>query len=228
MHRKWLGLPGLLLIAAVPAFAQDGRTGVTVYAGPSFVSGERTFIAEPDVPVTTEYDTGWRVGVRVTRDVRENVSVEGTYNFGRNALNVTQTAPVVEFRNFPFWMHQFNVNGLYYFDDGTRLWRPFATAGIGMTRFSPTDDAQTLALADAFLSQPTRIEADNILSFNFGGGVERSIGEATSVRFELRDTISDHPTFGLPETPFTPGGAFFPSTGSAHNVEATAGLMFRF
>jgi hypothetical protein len=35
-----------------------------------------------------------------------------------------------------------------------------------MARFSPTDDAQTLALADAFLSQPTRIEADNIRSFN--------------------------------------------------------------
>ncbi len=229
MHRNaFCGLV-LVLTLAAPALAQDG-TMVTVYLAPSFQTGERTFIAQPNIPVSVDYDTGWRVGFRLTHSLNDRTSVEGTYALGRNAMNVTQAAPAVSQRHFSFWAQQFAANGLYYFRNaGSEEWKPYATMGLGMARFTPTDEARNLALSDSFLSQPTRIEADNIIAFNFGGGAEKRLGDGpASIRFDLRDYVSDHPTFGLPETPFTPGGAFFPSTGSSHNIEATAGMSFHF
>jgi hypothetical protein len=227
MRRAALFVLTLALIPSVSAFAQQMQ--VTAYFAPTFIGGERTFLAEPDIPVTTNYGAGWRFGFRFGRQVHERMALEGTYATGRNELNVVQAAPSVQSRSFPFSLHQFAANGLYYFLPDTSLWRPYVTAGLGITRYSPTEEARTLALSEAFLSQPTRIEADNMVHLNFGGGVDRRLADGPwSVRLDFRDYVSDQPTFGLPETPFTAGGAFFPSNGSAHNVELTAGVAFQF
>lgn len=222
-------LVGLVLIMACPALAQDNMR-LSVYIGPSLITGERSFLAEEDQPVSTEYDIGFNAGVRLTGDFSDQLSGELGYDFGRNAFDVVQTGTVTEDRSFDLWVQHLTVNGVFYFipPDPTR-WRPYATAGIGWTRYSPTDQARRQALADKFLTQPTRIRADNMLSFNFGGGAERQIGDGpVGLRLEVRDYISDQPTFGLPETSLTPGGVFLPSPGSSHNLEATAGLTFSF
>jgi opacity protein-like surface antigen len=119
------------------------------------------------------------------------------------------------------------VNGLYNFLPRDAQWRPFATFGIGLSRFSPTADARNRALQD-FLSGPTRISSSTEFGFNFGGGVEKAVTERIGIRFDLRDNVTGMPRFGLPEAPLNPGGAFYPVKGVIHDFEVAAGVVFHF
>src|SRR5262249_10946043 len=115
--------------------------------------------------------------------------------------------------------------GSYYFVDGDEKWRPFGTFGIGVYRFSPTQEGKGVA-AGNFITGPTRISSNTKLGLNFGGGVEGQLDEHIGLRFDLRDHLTGIPRFGLPETPLNPGGAFYPVSGLLNNVELGIGLVF--
>src|SRR5262249_8045345 len=106
-------------------------------------------------------------------------------------------------------------------------WRPFATFGIGVYRWSPTDDAKGVASVN-FLTGPTRISSSTKFGVNFCGGLEGKMSEHLGVRFDLRDHLIGIPRYGVPETPLNPGGAFYPISGLLNNIEIGIGAVFYF
>jgi len=60
-----------------------------------------------------------------------------TYCFGSNRLRATEVASATV-QDYGVHLHQFTGNALYFFTSKDRLFRPFATAGLGVSRYSPT------------------------------------------------------------------------------------------
>jgi len=222
----WGAFIGCLVVLILPrASAQDLNPRITILGGASLVSGSRTFVIGSHV-FATQFENGVKFGVRGTVDVREHWGAEGTYSFGTNNLQVTQVAPPVV-QIFDVHLHQFTGNALYFFTARDSLLRPFVTAGVGVSRFSPTGDAK-LAAALLFLNQPAIIAATSEFNFNFGAGIETRPWDHFGLRFDFRDHVTGIPRFGLPENPTSPAAPFFPIHGRVQDVELSAGFVYYF
>jgi opacity protein-like surface antigen len=204
-----------------------GQVKVSAFGGGTFPSMSRTFtIDDTDDFFTTEFLSGPKVGVRVGTGFGERFSVEGTYSYGRNDLRVTEMDAPVESRERVFEMtnQQLSGNAVYHVA-GTENWRPFLTAGLGLTRFNPTQEAMRLATV-RFLDNSTTIRADNKWSVNFGGGAEMRLNDSLTFRADLRDYMVAIPRFGIRPTSNGSGSGFYPVQGWGHSVELSAGVAF--
>jgi opacity protein-like surface antigen len=85
--------------------------------------------------------------------------------------------------------------------------QPFATAGVGMNRFSGPSNASAVLYG--------YVNADNGWQFawNYGAGADLVLQRQLALRLELRDYVTGQPSF---------------ITGSSHNVVPSVGIVFRF
>jgi opacity protein-like surface antigen len=215
----------LAMLLSAYGFAQDLNPRITFLGGASLLSGSRIVAIGPDL-FGTQFQNGARIGVRGTVNLSEHWGAEGTYSFSWNDLQVTRTAPVTV-ETFPVHLHQVTGNALYFFTADDKSFRPFVTAGVGLSRFSPTSDAK-LAAAQEFLGQPAILTSTSAFNFNFGAGMELRPWDHFGVRLDFRDHLTAIPRFGLPAIAISPGAAFFPISGRAHDVELTSGLTYYF
>jgi hypothetical protein len=130
-------------------------------------------------------------------------------------------------QTFAVHLHQLTGNALYFFTANDKSFRPFVTAGVGLSRFAPTSDAK-LAATQNFLGQPAVITSTSSFTFNFGGGIESRPWDHFGLRLDLRDHLSAIPRFGLPEAATSPTAPFFPIHGRAQDFEITTGLIYYF
>jgi hypothetical protein len=221
------GILSLMMAACLssPALAQDINPRLTFLGGASLLSGSRSFVIGPRV-FNTQFQNGIKIGLRGTVNLREHWGAEGTYSFSSNGLQVTQTAPA-SVRNFGVHLHQITGNALYFFDAPDKVVRPFLTAGVGLSRYSPTSDAK-LAAAQDFLGQPAVLTSNSTFNFNFGAGIESRPWDHFGLRLDVRDHLSAIPRFGLPQSAASPSSAFFPISGRAQDFEIATGLTYYF
>lgn len=221
-----VGLCTIAYLTTVPmAQAQVDNSRVTVFAGGSFLGGEKLMLVDDDEPFRSEFNNGIRWGARFTVDLDSNWSGEVSYGFSKNNLDITDLGlPAPREREFETNVHQFVANLLYSFRQLRYGPRPFVTAGLGWSRFSPTSEARTRAVIGNFLDRAAVIEADNQFNFNFGGGLEGRLSDRFGFRVDLRDHVTGMPRFGLPKEPLR-DRPFFPVDGAIHNVELSGGLV---
>ena len=197
---------------------------LNVFGAGSFLAANRTFTLDGDI-FNTKYESGPRFGFRATGSLSDRVSIEGAYSFGRNNLRVTTMRAIPVMRLFETRTHQFSGNALYYFSGLSEDWKPFVTAGIGITRFSPTQEAVAFA-GVRFLDDPARLESSGKFGLNFGGGTEYQLSSSLGLRADLRDHVMGVPTFNLPQVATGPGSVFYPVNGHVNNIEVAAGVVF--
>ena len=218
----------IVLLVAANAFGQNPNPRLTISVGVSRVSGDEAFVASGD-SFTSGFADGGKARVRLTLDLTSHFSIEGSYSYGRNNLTITeQSGGTLERRDFGIVVGQGNLNFLHFFTSRKSRVRPFLTYGIGAVNFSPTDEAQAMALANDFITDPTAIDSTFKFGFNVGVGIEGRFSRWAGIRFDVKDYISAYPRFGLPETSTGTGGSFFPATGIVHNLEASVGIVFFF
>jgi len=215
----------IFVLCGSNAFAQLLEPRVTGFLGGSFLGGERSFIVDGD-PFQSEFENGAKVGLRFTTDLTDIWSLEGSYSFSGNDLNITELGTPPEKRFFGVGVHQLAVNGLYYLNSSGDTRRFFVTAGIGWVRFSPSETAKILALVDKFISDSASITTSNKFGFNFGAGMETRANDWLGFRVDFRDHITGYPRFGLPESSTGPGSVFFPVDGLLHHIELSFGAVF--
>jgi len=197
---------------------------LSVFGGGSFLAANRTFTVDGDL-FNTKYEAGPRLGFRAAGSLTERVSLEGSYSFGRNNLRVTNVRAIPVMRLFETKTQQFSGNAIYYPSGLAEKWKPFVTAGIGITRFSPTQEAAAFA-GLRFLDDPASIQPSNKFGINFGGGTEYQLSNSFGLRADFRDHIMGVPRFSLPEAPTGPGNVFYPVNGQVNNLEFSAGVVF--
>ena len=221
---------GILLVFMAACFsagalAQDMNPRITFLGGASLLSGSRSFVIGPRL-FNTQFQNGIKIGLRGTVNLREHWGAEGTYSFSSNGLQVTQTIPA-SVRNFGVHLHQITGNALYFFTARDKLFRPFLTAGVGLSRYSPTSDAK-LAAAQDFLGQPAVLTSNSTFNFNFGAGIESRPWDHFGLRLDVRDHLSAIPRFELPQSAASPASSFFPISGRAQDFEIATGLTYYF
>lgn len=223
------GIAFAIVCAAPEAFAQndegvDPRASFSI--GASLLGGGKTFFIGPD-GFNTQFQNGTRIAFRGTFNVREHWGVEGTYGFEADTLQVTRTTPTQSVTGFDTHIHQFEVSGLYFFDNRSHRIRPFATVGVGLFRYVPTSSAKSDAASD-FLDTPAALRAETHGDFVPGVGVEAGITRRLGVRFDLRDHVTGLTRFGLPQNAVSPGSAYYPISGLVSNWELTGGVEYHF
>jgi hypothetical protein len=154
--RKVIWLAFAICVGLTDAMArQVSDMRISVFGGGSVLAANRTFNVDGDL-FNTKYETGPRFGFRGTGSLSDRISVEGSYSLGRNNLRVTNVRPIPVMRLFETKTHQFTGNAMYYLSGLGENWKPFVTAGLGITRFSPTQEATAFA-GVRFLDDPATI-----------------------------------------------------------------------
>jgi hypothetical protein len=215
---------GVLLYPASLS-AQEVPFRISLFGGISLLDSERAFVLDDDF-FRSEFENGVTAGLRGTADLSDAVAVEASYSLSTNDVKITTEGPPRREREFDLNVHRLDGNVNYHFTRADDPLRPFVTAGIGLARFSPTNDAKQTA-ATLFIEEPTRISSSNQLTLNFGAGIQGQMTDSIGWRADLRDHISPMPRFGVPETPLSPGGVSFPVSGVVHNIGLTFSLVFR-
>jgi opacity protein-like surface antigen len=197
----------LAVLFSACAFGQNIDPRITSLGGASLLSASRSFVIGTRL-FETQFQNGIKIGVRGTFNVGEHWGAEGTYSFSSNGLQVRGVAPTTV-QDYGVHLHQFTGNALYFFTASGKSFRPFVTAGLGVSRYSPTSDAK-LAAAQDFLGQPAVLASTSAFDFNFGAGIERKPWDHFGVRLDFRDYVTGIPRFGLPETATGPTAPLFP------------------
>ncbi len=221
----WMACALLVAAAVVPNALAHPNPRITVLFGGSFISGERAFVVEGESFVS-QFLNGGKFRLRGSLDLTSHWTLEGDYSIGRNDQRITEESGVK--RDFGVTVGQVQLNFVRFLTDNESRIRPFFSAGLGMVRFNPTDEAKEAALGGDFLTDPTQLTSSIDLSFAVGGGLEARLNRWLGLRFDLKDHMSPIPRFGLDETSSGSGGSFFPVSGIVHNVEAAAGIVFYF
>ncbi len=229
--KRFCGLLGctlLVALAVVPNAFAHPNPRITVLFGGSFLSGERAFVVNGD-PFISQFLNGGKFRLRGSLDLTSHWTLEGDYSIGRNDQRITEeSGGILVNRDFGVTVGQVQLNFVRFFTDNESRIRPFFSAGLGMVRFNPTDEAKLLALGGDFIDDPTQLDSSIEVSFTVGGGIEARLSRWLGIRFDLKDHMSAIPRFGLNETSSGPGGIFFPVSGVVHNVEAAGGIVFYF
>ncbi len=229
--KRFCGLLGctlLVALAVVPNALAHPNPRITVLFGGSFISGQRAFVVDGD-PFISQFLNGGKVRLRGSLDLTSHWTLEGDYSFGRNDQRITEeSGGILVNRDFGVTVGQVQLNFVRFLTDNESRIRPFFSAGLGMVRFNPTDEAKLLALGGDFIDDPTPLTSSVEVSFTVGGGLEARLNRWLGLRFDLKDHMSAIPRFGLDETSSGPGGIFFPVSGIVHNVEAAGGIVFYF
>jgi len=227
--KRFCGLLGctlLVALAVVPNALAHPNPRITVLFGGSFISGQRAFVVDGD-PFISQFLNGGKFRLRGSLDLTSHWTLEGDYSIGRNDQRITEeSGGILVNRDFGVTVGQVQLNFVRFLTDNENRIRPFFSAGMGMVRFNPTDEAKLLALGGDFIDDPTLLTSSVEVSFTVGGGLEARLNRWLGLRFDLKDHMSPIPRFGLDETSSGPGGIFFPVSGIVHNVEAAAGIVF--
>jgi outer membrane protein OmpA-like peptidoglycan-associated protein/opacity protein-like surface antigen len=200
-------LVGLLAISGSEVTAQKVEFGP--YGGGSFFSPGffRSNTPNPNTGVGYDFVNGGVLGVRVRENLTEHFGLEQSFTFlGNNNAQFPGALLGTRLRQF-----YFNGNLIGY-DNESRV-RPYFSAGVGVSTFSPTDEAKQAA---APLGVP--IGSSNEFTPNFGGGLKFKLTDHFGLDFSLRDFVHKTPTLDYPST----------ERDWIHNLQAQGGLLFMF
>ncbi len=202
----------------------SGFFGYGVLAGrndfPSLVDG-----TSPNT-VRLAREAGFLAGLRLSENLGEHFGAEFEYTFADSPVELRNLSP--QLRNFVLEqrIHNFSYNGMFYLRDRRSRWRPFGTAGAGVSLYQLSGDTEQRGVA-AGLDLRNRWK----FAFSWGGGVKYLGGRQWGVRFDFRDRITQVPDYGIPregmlvsgiQTPgFRPDGLF-------HHLEASVGFVYAF
>jgi opacity protein-like surface antigen len=179
------------------------------YGGGSFFSPGYfvTNSPNPNTGVGYKFVNGGILGVRLRENLAEHFGLEQSFTFlGNN--NAAFPGALLGTR-----LRQFYFNGnLIGYDNESRV-RPYFSGGIGVSMFSPTDEAKRQVL-------PTRtpIDGSNEFGYNLGGGLKFKLTDRFGLDFSVRDFIHKTPAFDVSTT----------DRDWIHNFQVQGGLLFMF
>lgn len=219
-----------LCLIATTGRAQDDKYRFILTGAYSNLSDARTF-SEGYLPFGSAYARGGKVIVGLEVPWNKIIGLEGTIGYGQNNLEVTN------FNNNPTTSISYSMRAMRASGDiivrDPNSWkgvRPYLALGIEYDDFDPTPHAETVAGAEGFAFASTaKLAADGKPGVNIGGGLDYKLSKKLDLRLDVREHVFSSPTYNLPfNTPSSFGIAYFPVSGSAHDLEYTIGFVYRF
>jgi hypothetical protein len=199
--------------------------------GGSSLLDQRSF-TEYYIPYASRYSGGGKVIVGVEAPLLKSkiFGIEGSYGFGRDNLELTYfNYNPVEVRAYGVRNDRFSGDIVARAPGVWRGIRPYAVVGVEYDIFDPTTAAQSYAESHGFAGGVSaKLASQGTPGFNYGGGFDYQVASKVDLRIDVRDHWTGSPTYGLPSTSTTAYEAFFPISGSAHDIEYSVGIVYRF
>jgi hypothetical protein len=208
-----------------PEFEASGFAGGS-WAGnlhfPTSVSGSAL---ETSRTVGVRYGSGYVVGARVNQNVNDYWGAALEYSFANQPLQFTNLSPTIQSLSLGQTVHHFLYNVSYIPLGGFERFRPYAQAGGGATLFYIHGDSRDEALAlGVYVRDSWKF------TVNWGGGFKYMVDDQTALLFDVKDSISGVPSYGLPSAAQVINGQFQPglaSSGRLNIWQVNFGVAFR-
>jgi len=205
--------------------------------------GYRLFIMGADSPLTDKrtfteayknYSSAYAGGAKAIAGLEvpfyKIFGIEGSYGLGQNNLEITnQSTNPYTVKGYSVRNSRFSGDIVGHVPGVWRGIRAYGVAGVEYDLFSPTSAAQRLAQSQGFaFAASAKLASQGKGGFNVGGGLDYKVASKVDLRLDARYHTFGSPTYGLPSTFSTPSAAYFPISGSAHDIEYSIGLVYRF
>ena len=205
--------------------------------------GYRLFIMGADSPLTDKrtfteayknYSSAYAGGAKAIAGLEvpfyKIFGIEGSYGFGQNNLEITnQSTNPYTVKGYSVRNSRFSGDIVGHVPGVWRGIRAYGVAGVEYDLFSPTSAAQRLAQSQGFaFAASAKLASQGKGGFNVGGGLDYKVASKVDLRLDVRDHVFGSPTYGLPTTFSVPSAAYFPISGSAHDLEYSIGIVYRF
>ena len=234
---RWLGAVLVLaaaLAAAVPACAQSTPPATSaslpgeywIYEVNPFVGYQWFQIYAKDKSSRiSELDPGLVVGFRVSEDFWKYIGLEQSFTAGFNDLRLRpfglQSRVGADARNYTL-----AINPVFHFTPRQSKFRPFVTAGPGVTWYKPSQGLNDSVPGSLPLFSELKTKYGPAVIY--GGGIKYNATRRVGVRFDVRGLLTQGSYFGLPSVATAPGTVYSPHHGAENAIAVTAGLIFRF
>jgi opacity protein-like surface antigen len=172
-------------------------------------------------PFSSGFSSGGRVMFGAEVSMNRILGIEGSYAYGRNNLTVTDLGTGAE-TGYGARLQRFSGDFVLHAPVVLLGIRPYALAGLEYDRLSPTAGGASVAFIQGFAGSSSAVlGSNNMIGFNYGGGVEYHVLPLVSLRLDIRDHVTGSPGFGLPSS-------LFPTHGVAHDLEYLGGIELHF
>jgi hypothetical protein len=226
---------GLIVTVALCLSATAGRAQdsfLYLIGGASSLSDKRSF-SEAYIPFSSTFATGAKgtLGVEVPWKKSKVFGLELSYGYGQNNLKLSET-DTTPYTVTSYGLRNNRLSGDVVLRAGSVYHgaRPYVVAGVEYDHNSPTSAADSLATRIGFAKRyPAKLASQGTGGVNFGGGIDLIGSRKLGLRIDVRDHIAGSPTFGLPGSqPSNTSLPWFPSGGSARNIEYSVGIVYKF
>jgi len=216
-----------LCLSTTSVHAQGYR--LFIMGADSSLTDARTF-TEGRINYNSFYAGGGKVIAGLEVPFYKIFGIEGSYGIGSNNLEVNRLGyPYTLIKGYAVRNSRFSGDIVGHVPGVWRGIRAYGVAGVEYDRFSPTSAAQTLAESHGFAFAPSaKLASQGQTGFNIGGGLDYKVASKVDLRIDARYHTFGSPTYGLPSAATTASAAYFPISGSAHDIEYSIGLVYRF
>lgn len=223
-----------LFAAAVPALPQDTASNksaslpgeYSIFEVNPFGGYQWFQIFAQRVARVSELEPRVVLGLRVNEDLWNRIGLEQSFTVGFNGLRLR-----------PFGLNQkvdayarnytLAINPVLYFTARQSKFRPFLTAGPGITWYVP-DKRLKLGTSTAVVPPANELQMKYGPAFIYGGGIKYNATRSVGLRFDFRGLITQGRYFGIVDGPTGPGSIYSPRHGTEKAMALTGGFIFRF
>ncbi len=184
---------------------------------------DKGYYNEYTTPYGSSYKTGGGITFGAEVPLGKILGVEGSYSKVRNNLAITDYGLSTPLES-GYGIHDQRVSGdlVAHAPRSFFGFKPYLAAGLEYDRFSPVGPSSDIFSGFVNVS----LGAANKVGINYGGGVDMKLLPYVNLRIDVRDHLTSTPTYGLPSSSST--GPYFPVSGSAHDLEYSAGIVLHF
>ena len=223
---------GLIVTAALCLSTTSVRAQgyrLFIMGADSSLTDARTF-TEASIGYNSFYAGGAKAIAGLEVPFYKIFGIEGSYGIGSNNLEVNRLGyPYTLIKAYSVRNSRFSGDIVGHVPGSWRGIRAYGVAGVEYDRFAPTSHAQTLAASQGFAHAPSaKLASQGQTGYNIGGGLDYKVTSKVDLRLDARYHSFGSPTYGLPSAATTASAAYFPIGGSAHDVEYSIGLVYRF
>ena len=229
---------GLIVTAALCLSTTSVRAQgyrLFIMGADSPLTDKRSF-PERDINYTSAYAGGGKVIAGVEAPFYKIFGIEASYGIGANNLKINNTSYTYTLiKGYGVRNSRYSADIVGHVPGVWRGIRAYGVVGVEYDVFSPTSSAKTLAKTQGFACEigntatcSATLSSQGEGGFNIGGGLDYKVASKVDLRLDVRDHVFGSPTYGLPTTFSVPSAAYFPISGSAHDLEYSIGLVYRF